>query len=311
MSTIQGRIRRTSTVIAEWKRGRSNLFGYLLILPAVTLFLLLSIVPILYGIWLSFQSGFGFLGLEFVGFENYRQLLFEDERFWSTVRIGLIYAIYSIGLQTIIGVGIALVLNESFRFQNLVRTLVLVPYLIPTVAVAIIFRWILNNQTGIANYYLMTYTPLDGSISFFSEALAMHTVVWASGWKFTIFVVLIILARLQSIDPELYELARINGANAIRRFIDVTYPHIKSALFLVILLRGIFMFNKFDMIWVLTEGGPFGETETMVIYAYKTAFGQLDYGTGAAITTLMFLLLATVSMIYFSLVNPGEEVEMR
>lgn len=309
MSQIQQRLSHTYDVFFEWKRQQTNLLGYLLLLPAVIVFLLLSVIPIMYGIWLSFHSGFGFLGLEFVGFENYRNLLFDDPNFWRTVWIGFVYAMYSVVLQTVLGVAIALLLNESFRFQNFVRTIVLVTYLIPTVAVAILFRWLLNAQIGLVNFTLINYTPVESAVNFFSEALAMHTVVWASGWKFTIFVVLIILARLQSIDPELYELARINGANAYRRFLDVTYPHIRSALFLVILLRGIFMFNKFDMIWILTEGGPFSATETMVIYAYKTAFRQQSYGEGAAITTLMFLLLAVVSVIYFRVFSPEQEVE--
>ena len=309
MSAIQQRLSEMQDTVAEWKRKRTNLLGYLLLLPAVLVFLVLSVGPVLYGIWLSFQSGFGFLDLQFVGLENYRRLLFDDPNFWSSVRTGAVYAAYSVVLQTTLGVAIALLLNESFRFENFVRTIVLVTYLIPTVAVAILFRWLLNAQIGIVNFSLTRYTPVDGAVNFFSEALALHTVVWASGWKFTIFVVLIILARLQSIDAELYELARINGANAIHRFRDVTYPQIRSALFLVILLRGIFMFNKFDMIWVLTEGGPFRQTETMVIYAYKTAFGQQSYGEGAAVTTLMFLLLATVSIVYFAAFSPEEEVE--
>ena len=309
MSAIQQRLSEMQDTVAEWKRKRTNLLGYLLLLPAVLVFLVLSVGPVLYGIWLSFQSGFGFLDLQFVGLENYRRLLFDDPNFWSSVRTGAVYAAYSVVLQTSLGVAIALLLNESFRFENFVRTIVLVTYLIPTVAVAILFRWLLNAQIGIVNFSLTRYTPVDGAVNFFSEALALHTVVWASGWKFTIFVVLIILARLQSIDAELYELARINGANAIQRFRDVTYPQIRSALFLVILLRGIFMFNKFDMIWVLTEGGPFRQTETMVIYAYKTAFGQQSYGEGAAVTTLMFLLLATVSIVYFAAFSPEEEVE--
>ena len=309
MSAIQQRLSEMQDTAAEWKRKRTNLLGYLLLLPAVLVFLVLSVGPVLYGIWLSFQSGFGFLDLQFVGLENYRRLLFDDPNFWSSVRTGAVYAAYSVVLQTTLGVAIALLLNESFRFENFVRTIVLVTYLIPTVAVAILFRWLLNAQVGIVNFSLTRYAPVDGAVNFFSEALALHTVVWASGWKFTIFVVLIILARLQSIDAELYGLARINGANAIQRFRDVTYPQIRSALFLVILLRGIFMFNKFDMIWVLTEGGPFRQTETMVIYAYKTAFGQQSYGEGAAVTTLMFLLLATVSIVYFAAFSPEEEVE--
>ncbi|RQG93528.1 carbohydrate ABC transporter permease [Natrarchaeobius chitinivorans] len=308
MSTIQKRISVNFDNLNQWIDSRDNLLGYLLLLPAVLVFLFLSVLPILYGIWISFHSGAG-SNLDFVGLSNYQNLLFADSNFWHSVWLGAVYAVYSVVLQTVAGVAIALLLNETFRFQNFVRTLVLVTYLIPTVAVAIIFRFLLDHQIGVLNYYLITYTPVDDTINFFSQELAIHSVTWISGWKFTIFVVLIILARLQSIDSELYELARINGANAFRRFIDVTYPHIRSALFLVILLRGIFMFNKFDMIYILTRGGPFDSTRTMVIYAYYQAFGRADYGTGAAVTTIMFLLLAVVAIIYFYYFAPEEEVE--
>jgi len=310
MNAIERTIRAKFDQFGEWRRGDNNLLGYALILPAIVTFLLLSVGPIAYGIWLSFHSGFGLLNLEFVGLRNYSRLITNDPVFWSSVRTGFVYAIYSIVLQTVAGVGIALLLNRSFRAQNLVRTIVLLPYLIPTVAVGIIFRWILNNQVGLLNYYLLEYFHADGPISFFAEGLALHTVVWASGWKFTIFVVLIVLARLQSIDPELYELAKINGAGAVNRFFDVTLPHIRSALYLVILLRGIFMFNKFDMIWILTEGGPFNETQTMVIYAYEKSFAELNYGEGAAITTMMFAILAIVATVYFYKFSPEEEVAM-
>lgn len=310
MSTTDGRLRTTWDAVLDWKRNENDLMGYVLILPAVITFLSLSVGPILFGIWLSFQGGFGLIDLNFVGLQNYERLLTNDPVFWASVGKGFIYAIYSIVLQTVGGVGIALLLNQSFRGENFVRTVVLLPYLIPTVAVGIIFRWILNNQVGLVNYYLLELSIIERPISFFAEGLAMHTVVWASGWKFTIFVVLIILARLQSIDPELYELAKINGANSINRFFDVTLPHIRSSLFLVVLLRGIFMFNKFDMIYILTEGGPFNQTQTMVIYAYKKAFGELNYGEGAAITTMMFMILATVSIVYFYKFSPEEEVEM-
>lgn len=277
--------------------------------PTVVLVFSITILPIIYGFWLSLQSsGFGISDLQWAGTANYRTLL-EGGPFWFSLQKGLIYAGYSVGLQTLVGVAIALVLNRSFKFVNIVRTIVLIPYLIPTIAVALVWKWILNAEFGIINFFLNRLGIIQTPLNFFSAEFAMHSVVWVSSWKFTIFVVLIVLARLQSIDQELYEMAKVNGAGHVRCFFDVTLPNIKSTLLLVILLRGIWMFNKFDMIWLLTQGGPFEETKTLAILAYKTAFESINYGKGAAIAVLMFLILLAMASIYFERFKPEQEVE--
>lgn len=285
-----------------------NLQGFLYIAPAVLVFFGVSLFPIVFGIYLSFHSGYGAVGLEYVGLENY-ELLSTDANFWGSAQRGVFYALYSVLSQIVVGVAIALLINSSFKFSNVVRSIVLLPYLIPTVAIAMVFRWLLHNRLGLVNYLLVEAGIVSSRLNFFSLDLAMHSVVWIGNWKFSVFVVLIVLARLQSIDPELYELAKINGASRVRQFFDVTFPNIKGVLFLVVLLRGIWQFNKFDMIWLLTSGGPFDKTLTMVIYAYQIAFQQYRGGLGAAITVVMFFMLVATGIVYFRRFKPHEEVE--
>lgn len=287
-----------------------RVLGILLLLPPILLFGTISLFPIIFGVWMSFHSGMELANLQFVGLSNYNNI-FDDVIFLSSIKLGFIYAVYSVFIQLILGVAIALMLNRKFRFGNLVRTIVLLPYLIPTVAVAFVFQWLLNNQWGLVNYLIIFLGLTDRPVEFFDSTLAMHSVVWVSGWKFTIFVVLIILARLQSIDETLYQAAKVNGANTVRQFLDVTWPNIKNAVILVVLLRGIWMFNKFDMIWLLTRGGPFQETTTMVIYAYRKGILEYNIGEGAAITVVIFITLIIVAIIYFSQFNPEEEVDVQ
>jgi len=299
---------RLRSRLNELRHQPDQIQGFLYIVPALLVFFGVSLFPILIGIYMNFHSGYGVFDLEYVGLENY-QLLASDDTFWNSTQRGVVYAVFSVLSQVIVGVAIALFLNQSFKFSNILRSVVLLPYLIPTVAIAMVFRWLFHNRIGLVNYLLLESGLVTERINFFSADFALHSVVWIGNWKFSIFVVLIVLARLQSIDPEMYELAKINGATPVRRFFDVTYPNIKGVLFLVVLLRSIWQFNKFDMIWLLTSGGPFNETLTMVIYAYQIAFRQFRGGLGASLTVIMFLMLLATGIVYFTQFKPYEEVE--
>jgi multiple sugar transport system permease protein len=287
---------------------REQLFGISLVSPPILVFFLITVIPLCIGIGLSFYGGLGVLTYNFVGLENYRALL-SDGIFWQSLITGIIFAVYSVVIQMVLGVAIALVINEKFKFANIVRTIVLVPYLIPTVAVAIIWEWLLNNNFGVINYLLQQ--TLGTTVNFFDVSTAIHAVSWVASWKFTIFVVLLVLARLQSIDSSLYEMAEINGANFYQRFIDVTLPNLRTTLAIVLLLRSIWMFNKFDIIYLLTQGGPFDATLTQTVLAYNRAFTALNFGSGAAITTIMFVGILITSIIYFRVFRPEEEVATR
>lgn len=287
---------------------REQLFGLTLVSPPFLIFFLITVIPLSIGIGLSFYGGLGVLALNYVGLENYQGLV-SDPMFWQSLLTGIIFAIYSVLIQMVLGVAIALVINEKFKFANIVRTIVLVPYLIPTVAVAIIWEWLLNNNYGVVNFMLAE--TIGTTVNFFNVSTAIHSVSWVASWKFTIFVVLLVLARLQSIDSSLYEMAEVNGANFYQRFIDVTLPNLRTTLAIVLLLRSIWMFNKFDIIYLLTQGGPFDATLTQTILAYNRAFVSLQFGSGAAITTVMFIGILAASVVYFRVFSPEEEVATR
>jgi len=284
---------------------REQLFGISLVSPPILIFFLITVIPLCIGIALSFYGGLGVLTYNFVGLENY-QALIADAKFWQSLITGIIFAFYSVAIQMVVGVGIALVINEKFKFANIVRTIVLVPYLIPTVAVAIIWEWLLNNNYGVVNYVLQE--TIGTTVNFFNVGTAIHSVSWVASWKFSIFVVLLVLARLQSIDSSLYEMAEVNGANFYQRFIDVTLPNLRTTLAIVLLLRSIWMFNKFDIIYLMTQGGPFDATLTQTVLAYNRAFTALQFGSGAAITAVMFVGILCTSIVYFRVFRPEEEV---
>lgn len=288
---------------------RTDLEGLAMIAPVVLFFIIVSIVPIVYGLWLSLQTGVGAVNLSFTGLDNYIHLV-QTEAFWLSVYRGIIYAVYTVFLQLIIGISVALALNNSMKFGNMIRALVFLPYMIPTIAVATVFRWLLQNEVGVINYVLLELGIISSRVTFFNEALAMHSVVWASTWKWTVFVILLVLARLQSIDQTLYEAAKTNGAGIWRQFMDVTWPQIRGVVALVVLLRAIWQFSHFEMIYILTQGGPFDATTTMVIYAYELALLELNFGAAAATTTMIFMLLFSFGLLYFFVFKPHEEVEV-
>ena len=289
------------------KIDREQLFGISLLSPPILIFFLITVVPLGIGIGLSLYGGLGLLALNFTGAENYQGLI-NDGAFWQSLITGIIFAVYSVAIQMVLGVGIALIINEKFRFANIIRTIVLVPYLIPTVAVAIIWEWLLNNNYGVLNFVLSE--TIGTTVNFFTVDTAIHTISWVASWKFTIFVVLLVLARLQSIDSILYEMAEVNGATFYQRFIDVTLPNLRTTLAIVLLLRSIWMFNKFDIIHIMTRGGPGEETTTIPLLAYEIAFNQYNLGEAAGITAVIFVFLAGWSILYFRVAKPEEEVRV-
>lgn len=258
------------------------------------------LVPVGYAILLSLQQADSFISRpRFVGLANYARVLGE-EAFWRAAGNGMIYASLSIVLQVLLGLGFAMALNVPFPGQRVVRALAVLPYLLPTVVVALTFQWLTDGSFGIVTVLMadLGFAPLPW---FERPDTAMVSVVIASVWLWTPFVTICVLAGLQDIPLALYEAARVDGAGAIARFWHITLPQLRPVLTVVVLLRAIWMFNKFDIIWLLTEGGPLGATEHLPILAYKRAFSQFDVGGGAAVATLSFLILTALVIVYFRL----------
>jgi multiple sugar transport system permease protein len=223
----------------------------------------------------------------------------------------VVYTLGSVVLQLAWGLAAALLLNRAFRGRTLVRSLFVLPYLLPTIVVALVFQWLLSQEYGVVNQVLMQTGLLRLPVNFFGGlGTAMWSVIAASSWQYGSFAVLLILARLQAIPPRLYEAARVSGAGPVRCFWDVTLPNLRTTLIVIGLLRGIWMFNKFDLIWLVTRGGPLRATETLPIYAYRLAFEEFDFGAAAAACTVMFLVLVGGAVLYFRLFDPTREVEV-
>ena len=226
--------------------------------------------------------------------------------FW----LGTLYGFGSVALQIVLGVGAALLLSESFKGRSLVRGIALFPYVVPTIVVVLIWRWTLNDSYGLLNYILETVGLISGPVAWLGPSVILISLILVSTWTFFPFVLITVLARLQTINPELYDAASVDGASAWKRFYHVTLPQLRTILFVVIMLRFIFMFTKFDIVWLL--GGGTGGTgrfiRTLPVYTYIKTFGQLQVGAGAAMAVIMVLILVAVAVPYFKLFRPSRDL---
>ena len=276
--------------------------GLLLMLPAISLLLLLTLYPVLYGVWISFFDKHSFFPQQtFIGFGNY-VFLVRDPEFWAAVWRGAIYALSTIILQLGLGVAAALLLNEFFPGRGILRAIVVFPYVVPTVVAVIVWKWLLDGQFGIINYLIERAGLVDRPISFMGKDWIMVSLIMVSVWQFFPFVVIGVLARLQTIPEELYDAAKVDGAGVWQRFVHVTLPQLKSVLFVIVLLRSIWMFTKFDTPWLMIQGGG-AETyiRTLPIYTYMRTFAYYEAGLGSAMAVVMFLALAGAATAYFRL----------
>jgi multiple sugar transport system permease protein len=289
-------------------RGRA-LTGWVLLSPSLTLIGGLVLYPILYNFWLSLFDKHAFLPVQtFVGLAHYRYFM-TDPEFWTSVRYGVIYSVATVVLQLVLGVAAALLLNEAFRGCGVLRGIILFPYMIPTIVAVILWKWLLNDSYGLVNALLLGTGLAQAPIPWLGRDYIMWSLILTSVWQFFPFVVITYLARLQTISPELYEAARVDGASRWRRFIHVTLPQTYAVLFVIILLRGIWMFTKFDTVWLMgAEGGVGRYIRTLPIYAYARSFTYLQAGMGAALAVMMFGLLLAATAVYFTFFRKEEAV---
>jgi len=288
---------------------KSALVGWLLLAPSLVLLGGLVVFPVLYNIWLSLFDKHAFMPVQsFVGLRHYRYFA-TDPEFWASFYYGSVYASVTMVLQLGVGVPSALLLNEGFRGRNLLRGVVLFPYMIPTIVAVILWRWLLNDSYGLVNHLLMRAGMVRAPVAWLGPDYIMASLIVTSVWQFFPFVVVTYLARLQTIPPELYEAATVDGASAWRRFVHVTLPQTASVLFVIVLLRSIWMFTKFDTVWLMAgDGGVSRYIRTLPVYAYARSFTYLQAGMGAALAVLMFLMLLVVTAVYFRTLRDEEAV---
>ena len=274
------------------------LIGLLLIAPTLLVFALVIAYPLVYAIYLSFFSIYTpTLKGEWVGLENYRTMLASGE-FWVALWTTILWTVCTLTLQVVLGVAMALLLNLNFYFRSLARSLVLFPYFVSTVVAVLVWRWMFNDVYGILNRALIVSGISDMPLDWLGAMPnAMISVILVGAWKYFPFVVIAVLARLQTIPGELYEAARVDGAGAWSRFWDVTLPQLGEVLLVIVLLRTIWDFKEFDLIYLLTGGGPVTSTETLPLLVYREAFGMnamgraSTYAIGIMAALLMFMIL--------------------
>lgn len=238
----------------------------------------------------------------FSGLENYRRMA-GDGHFWRTVSTTLSFTGFAVGSEVVLGMGAALLIHHSVVGRGITRTVSLVPWVLPTSALALGWIWIFNGQFGVANDLLQKTGVLAEPIPWLGRPhTAFFVLVLADVWKTTPFITLLLLAGLQTIPAQLYEAASIDGASRWQRFRTVTLPLLRPVLFVAVIFRALQSFGIFDLVYVMTGGGPGGATETVAIYTYRNFMRYLDFGYGAALLVTGAALLAVLSvLIWFAL----------
>jgi len=276
--------------------SKATIYTFLGIGLVVTLALIVA--PVAYAVSLSFYRLDSFVGTpQFGGLDNYVAVIRLPE-FWAALWNGMVYSLGSIVLQVVLGIGFALILNETFPGRNFVRGLSFLPYLLPTVVVILTFKWMVDGSIGIVTQAIAALGLPPVTLAEIDERRG-GGVILVSVWMWTPFVTTCFLAALQTVPQSLYEAARVDGTTAVQRFFHITLPMLKPILTVVVLLRAIWMFNKFDVIWLLTQGGPVGSTENLAILSYRQAFSMFDIGGGAAVATISFAILSVAVFFYF------------
>ncbi|MDX2097634.1 MAG: sugar ABC transporter permease [Leptolyngbyaceae cyanobacterium bins.59] len=283
---------------------RDRRTAWMLLLPAVLLLLLVFAYPIGRAFWLSlFTKNLGTeLQAVFSGFTNYGRLI-GDGRFWQSFWATIVFTTSAVILELLLGLGIALVLNQKFFGRDVVRTIAILPWALPTALIGLAWAWIFNDQFGVVNDILLRLGLIRNGINWLGEpALAMVALVFADVWKTTPFISILLLAGLQSISPDLYEAYSIEGASPWQSFRRITLPLLMPQILIALLFRFAQSFGIFDLVAVMTGGGPGGATEVVSLYIYSTVMRYLDFGYGAALVVVTFsLLVIAVAIVSFLL----------
>ncbi|HEY9823297.1 MAG TPA: sugar ABC transporter permease [Candidatus Sericytochromatia bacterium] len=280
-------------------QAREQRTGWLMVAPALLLLLLIYGYPILRSFWLSlFTKNLG-TQLEpiFSGLDNYDRMI-GDGRFWQSLWNTAIFTSSSVVLELVLGMAIALILHQTFLGRSLVRTVALLPWALPTALIGLAWTWIFNDQFGVWNDILMRLGIIQTGVNWLGDPItAMMAVIAGDVWKTTPFISILLLAGLQSIPRELYEAHTMDGAKPWQSFTKITLPLLMPQILIVFLFRFAGAFGVFDLIQVMTGGGPGGATEVVSLYIYSTVMRYLDFGYGAALVVVTFLLLITVVVV--------------
>ena len=273
--------------------------AWIMMAPAIIMLLIIAVYPVLRTVWLSIHemvltdpgSGYPFIGLE-----NYINI-FKDERALDSILFTLKFTVTTVFFELIIGFTAALVMNKAFRGKGLVRAAILIPWAIPTSVSALMWKFIYNDQYGLFNDILYKLGIIDSYQAWLSTADgSFMALVITDVWKTAPYMALLILAGLQMIPEDLYEAAKIDGANVFQRFRYVTLPNVKGTVLVALLFRTLDAFRVYDLVSVMTGGA--NNTESVSLYAYNNLMKFLDFGYGSALAVIVFVIVFIISLIY-------------
>ena len=292
------------------KKGRGSLEktetrdAWIMMTPALICLAVVAVYPILRTFWLSLHEMVltdPLSGYPFIGFKNYAKI-FQDSRALDAILFTLKFTVVTVFFELLIGFSSALIMNQGFKAKGLVRAAILIPWAIPTSVSAMMWKFIYNDQYGLFNDILCRIGVIDSYKAWLSTADgSFMALVITDIWKTAPYMALLILAGLQMVPDEMYEAAKIDGANVIQRFLYVTLPTVKTTVLVALLFRTLDAFRVFDLISVMT-GGANG-TESTPVYAYNNLMKFLDFGYGSSLAVLIFVVVFIISMIYMKLMG--------
>lgn len=279
---------------------RFDALPYVLLSPAVLATLALVFLPLLQAVWTSLQHNILWKPreLRFIGLDNYAAVL-RDEVAWSSFGRTLLWIGLTVPLQLLLGLAAALLLNQRFWWRGLARALVLIPWALPSVVIALMWSWMYQPQVGLFNDLLLRIGWVGEAVPWLAQpGTALYAIILALVWQGFPFFCIMILAGLQAIPAALYEAAAIDGATPWQQFREVTLPSLKGVLVTAVMLRLIWVANSIDVILVMTGGGPGYATHTLPLYAFKRTYGSMDFGYGSALAVTFSLLLLGLIAVY-------------
>ncbi len=282
-------------------KRKGQLTPYYFLLPALIVLAVVILYPVVNNLAMSFYkvrllkaSG----GDVFIGLENYAKLV-GSRSFGNSVWASLRFALISLPLAFILGLGMALIFNEIKKYRPVFTGFLLVPWAIAPVVTGYMWRWLFHDSFGLVNYSLLNLGFIDENVAWLAEPdAAMGAVIAANIWRFMPYITIMLLAGLQGVSSELYEAAQVDGANVFQRFFSVTLPQLRHVIGVVFLFATIWMVNDFALIFIMTEGGPAKATEVVPITIYRIAFEHLRLGRGAAAGLLLLVFLLAMSLFF-------------
>lgn len=281
--------------------------GKMMAAPSLVLIFALAIYPLLYTIFISFTELNMMTGeTQYKGVENYIQA-FTSGEFWNSIWVTLLFTLLSLLIQLPLGVLVALLLNQEFKGRWLLRSVVLIPWAVPTLVNSTLWNWIFNTQYGAANRILMQFNLISEPIIWFDSPMkAMGVIVFADTWRMLPLYVLMMLASLQTIPQSQIEAAVLDGAGAFSRFRNVILPLIKPMLLVVLVIRTMQALKVFDIIYMLTHGGPANGTMVISYYIYNQSFGFMHFSYGAALAIVVAVISTVITVVYVRILRTDD-----